>query len=136
RLYDVSCASAGFCMAVGSYKNGANYETLKEEWNGSLWSIVGSPKVSGTSNQGLGTVSCTSTGFCMAVGFYYNSANYEQTLAERWDGNAWRLLSSPSASATAHNGVNELSCTSATFCIAAGVIIAGSNGQPLIHQWN
>ena len=66
-LAGVSCPSARFCRAVGSYVPAAGTaRTLVEGWNGETWSIVASPNTTGAS--GLGRVSCPSTTSCQAIG--------------------------------------------------------------------
>ena len=47
ELDAVSCVGASFCMAAGDNSNGTNDVPLAEEWNGSVWSIVPTPDLSG-----------------------------------------------------------------------------------------
>jgi hypothetical protein len=98
-LEGVSCASSSFCMAAGDYYNGTNYQTLIEKWNGSTWSLVGSPNTSSTQDNYLRGVSCVSSSFCMAAGDYYACTN-DQTLIEKWNGRTWSLVSSPNTRST------------------------------------
>ena len=90
----VSCSSPSFCMTVGGQIIN-NPETLTEEWNGSAWSVVGSPN-DGSNYDGLAGVSCTSASFCMADGSYNIAAGsaYETQIAE-WDGGGWTDVSFP-----------------------------------------
>jgi hypothetical protein len=68
-LNQVSCVSASFCAAVGSWADGR--ATLVESWNGSTWSIVPSPdEYSGGNHEQLLGVSCVSASFCVAAGFF------------------------------------------------------------------
>src|SRR5205823_12553054 len=69
QLGGVSCASAGFCAAVGSSWNGSNQRTLAERWDGSSWSIVTSADPDGTQDDYLTGVSCVRASFCAAVGY-------------------------------------------------------------------
>ena len=82
-LEGVSCVNSSFCMAAGDYYNGTNYQTLIEKWNGSTWSLVSSPNTSSTQGNYLNGVSCRSSSFCMAAGYYY-AGTYDQTLTEKW----------------------------------------------------
>ena len=55
-LYGVSCSGSTACVAVGSYFNGNASEsgaaqTLVESWNGSAWTVAGSPNASTQTNQ-------------------------------------------------------------------------------------
>ena len=133
-LESVSCTSASFCMAAGVY-NGSYYQTLIEEWNGTSWSIVTSPNTSTTENNDLNSVSCTSTSFCMAAGDY-NTGSDDQTLIEEWNGTSWSIVTTPDTSTTQGNLLNGVSCTTSTFCMAAGLYVPGTYDQTLIEEWN
>jgi hypothetical protein len=130
----VSCTSASFCMATGSYANGP----LIEQWNGSTWSVVPSPTTNGTPGGNLGVllgVSCTSPSSCIAVG----SAGglYNQTLTEQWNGTSWSILPSPNTSTTVNNDLAAISCTTASACAAVGAASSSAiAAQTLIEQWN
>src|SRR2546427_1585311 len=66
-LYDVSCVSVTFCVAVGGYRAPGEFRTLIESWDGRAWHIVPSPR---PGDSGLNGVSCVSVTSCTAVGFY------------------------------------------------------------------
>ena len=72
-LESVSCAGANFCVAVGSYYNGTDVQTLVDQWDGSSWSIVSSPNQANANqpNDSLGSASCVTGSFCIAVGEYW-----------------------------------------------------------------
>jgi hypothetical protein len=136
----VSCVSASFCTAVGSFtpSSGSPAQTLVESWDGSTWSIVSSPDNGGeTENNALAGVSCVSASFCTAVGSYDpNGSSNPQTLAESWNGSAWSVVSGP---ATGFSGaLNAVSCVSASFCTAVGSSTpsSGSPAQTLVESWN
>jgi len=76
ELLGVSCVSATDCLAVGDQTNLSSGRslTLVESWNGSTWSTVPSPTANG--DNFLSGVSCTSAGFCAAVGNYGPVASY------------------------------------------------------------
>jgi hypothetical protein len=136
----VSCVSTSFCMASGFYFNGTKTQSLIEQWNGTAWSLVTAADNNGTGTQNnlLQGVSCTSTSFCMADGYYYNGTNY-QTLIEKWNnGTGWSLVTSPDNNGvgTQYNQLNWVSCTSTSFCMAAGYYVKGTTNQTLIEKWN
>jgi hypothetical protein len=129
ELWDVSCTSQAFCVAVGQTGSDATATTLAEIWNGQRWAVSPSP------NQGislLAGVSCVSAAFCMAVG----QPNREgRGLAEVWNGTDWKIVPSPRAG----NGETALvgvSCTSPSYCVAAGSFSVGASRLPLIETWN
>ncbi len=119
-LYGVSCTSTSFCEAVGNYVDSSGVaQTLVEEYNGLSWSIASSPN-SGSGNNYLYGVSCTSTSFCAAVGYYIASAGVAQTLADTYDGSSWTASASTDTSSSQTNYLYGVSCVSASFCASAG----------------
>jgi len=94
-------------------------QTLVESWNGTSWSSTTSPDT-GTGNNVLNAVSCTSSTSCVAVGFYYNGSSVAQTLVESWNGTAWSIITTPNKG-TYPDGLFGVSCTSPTECTAVGV---------------
>ena len=82
-LLAVACASASDCSAVGYYANGSFLtQTLIEQWDGNLWTIVSSPNPSGAQNSQLMGVTCASLAQRWAAGCYSNSTGPPQTLVE------------------------------------------------------
>jgi hypothetical protein len=67
--------------------------TLVLHWDGTTWSLVGSPNVM-LYNQ-LVAVTVESAQSIWAVGYYYSPQRGQQTLIEHWDGTAWSLVPSP-----------------------------------------
>jgi hypothetical protein len=133
QLYQLSCTSSTFCMAVGFQYSGSEPQTLVERWNGAAWSVVSSPDPSGLYDV-LSDVSCFSPTVCEAVGEDEVGSTFEN-LAESWNGAAWSVVSSPDQG----SGDNELmavSCTSATICQAVGSYNLGSISQTLAESWN
>jgi hypothetical protein len=75
KLRGVSCASTTSCTAVGNYVTqlsgglATEEKTLVETWSGgSEWSIKASPNPSGQAVSSLGSVSCSTTVSCIAIG--------------------------------------------------------------------
>lgn len=100
----------------------------------SSWSISASPNPVGNYNDYLNSVSCMSTSFCMAVG-YFNTGKAYRTLAESWNGSAWSIVASPNE--TTSNDLKAVSCSSATSCMAVGYYSEASGlQQGLIESWN
>jgi hypothetical protein len=130
-LVGVSCVSASFCVAVGSYSptGGSSLQALVESWNGSAWSIVPTPA---TSSSNLDAVSCVSASFCTAVGGYVPSGgSVAQTLIETWNGSSWSIVPAP-ASSTNEYELKAVSCVSASFCAAVGQVGLST----LTEEWN
>jgi len=135
-LNGVSCTSPSFCMAVGYDIPSSGDETLIEEWNGSTWSLVASPDPTGL--DFLDSVSCTSPTFCVAVGNDYPNGSAYENLIERWNGTSWSVISVPDTGSNTEDALNGVSCTSETFCMAAGWAYATDNSasQTLFAEWD
>jgi hypothetical protein len=136
----VSCPTGktGFCMAVGGYYTPAKLTEI-QKWNGTAWAIVSSPNATGSTVTGnyLNGVSCVSATFCVAAGYYtQNGGLPDQSLIEQWNGTAWTVVSSANV-ASVSNDLNAVSCSSPTFCIAAGETVNSSFlEQTLTDKWN
>lgn len=132
-LRGVSCPTESFCTAVGLDTADPRSEPLVETWDGGSWSVQTPATPPGSSIFDLGAVSCTAPDACTAVGGYNDANGWPRTLAERWDGSAWTVQDIPSVQA--QNSLNDVSCSSATDCVAVG------EGYPaefasLIEQWD
>jgi hypothetical protein len=112
-LSQVSCASARFCAAVGSYRNGVGENlAFAATWNGSSWRLEYPSNPAGATLVFMYGVSCVSPDFCLATG---DSAFGGGPFAWRWNGTAWHLRTVP-----ATVGIASVSCRSQTFCQTAG----------------
>ena len=144
NLIGVSCTSSRDCVGVGSYVQSVGYDPaankqtevdmpFAERWNGLRWSLLPFPGLPPAAQQGgLGAVSCISGRACMAVGVT------EGLFAARWDGRSWSVESMPLPAGATNEYLADLSCPSATFCIAVGLYTDPVSGldQPLAEQWN
>jgi hypothetical protein len=137
NLRSVSCVSAEWCIAVGEYYFQQNNDALVLLWNGSVWTQVSTSVVATTSGKDIeiNSVSCVSTSFCTAVGWYNlvpnNASSVHQTLSLSWNGTIWSVVESPNIG----GGENELysvSCVAASSCVAVGVAAEGT----LVLAWN
>jgi hypothetical protein len=95
QLNAVTCTTGANCWAVGYYSDSTGLFTLTDRWNGTNWEAMKSPNPSGSSRSQLQSVYCTSSSNCWAVGNYMNSSDSSVTLAERWNGTKWYLVSTP-----------------------------------------
>ncbi len=137
-LSGVSCNSTTSCQAVGYYVNGSGVDqTLAESWNGSGWTLLGSPNVGAGDNE-LTSLSCKSATSCQAVGYDVNGSGDYQTLAESWNGSSWSLATS-SDIGTSNNQLYGVSCKKAS-CQAVGDFFNASQTpqayNTLAEAWN
>ena len=87
HLFGVSCTSPSACVAVGDHGTAV--------WNGTSWRYVAMAVPPGAEAPALNGVSCTSASACAAVGSYFSTAGGPLTLAETWNGTAWRVQAQP-----------------------------------------
>ncbi len=132
-LSGVSCPTSAFCEAVGTNQVNFTGISLAYGWNGSVWKQQSFPGPAGSTSVNPDQVSCTSAGFCEAVGSYRNSANGTVALAAQWNGSSWRLQHVPGMPGSIEVLLTGVSCVSTTFCMAVG----NSFGTgAFAEQWN
>src|SRR5215469_11290649 len=114
-LLGVSCTRPSNCMAVGltGTDNSPRAALVAEHWNGNSWNITPVPNPPGiTAGGGLGSVSCTGTSACMAIGAYSNSSSPFQPLSERWNGTRWSVVPIPHPPGALATLLQSVACTS------------------------
>ena len=136
----ISCASAGNCVAVGSYDpNTGNVALLETEINGT-WASVTPPLPANadttTPDSYLDQVSCSSPGNCAAVGYYKlaSSGDYSQLILVEKNG-TWSAVETTLPSDTVAGTQNELysvNCPSDNNCTATGYYQIAAGAQALI----
>jgi hypothetical protein len=133
----VSCTSASACTAVGDFENSLGATAaLVERWNGTAWTVQSTPTPSGAAASYLNGVSCTSASACTAVGQYVTGAGSTATLAERWNGTAWAIQSTPNPTGGTSSELYGVSCTSASACTAVGNYDTSTGVVTLAERWN
>jgi hypothetical protein len=108
---------------------------LAEAWNGSTWSIQGTPDRPGAADA-LNGVSCASPNACVAAGrarTFAAGRPFDRTLAEGWDGTGWTIQAtrdrtpvSPrfDPSPPPGSSLAAVSCPAAAYCVAVGSFVA------------
>lgn len=140
-LKSVSCSSSTFCLAVGFYYDSVNakWVPLSEQWNGTEWTLKTAVQPAGSTMSWLYSVSCTSSTACTAVGDKEINAGTHQheTMAQRWNGSAWALQTTPNPAATNLEFL-DVSCVSATACTGVGSFwpAAGGGATPMALRWD
>ncbi|HET9592328.1 MAG TPA: fibronectin type III domain-containing protein, partial [Solirubrobacterales bacterium] len=140
-LRDVSCPSAGFCMAVGEYKNtSGEIKTLAEKFNGTSWEVLSPPNRGGsTASNFFNGVSCFSATSCEVVGDYFPAVGTSKANGEYWDGTQWssetQLVAEETGSGPAY--LRDVSCFAAKECVGVGFFeAANSEWKQLVGQWS
>lgn len=132
-LESVDCVSDSFCVAVGSFNDGATEQTLVLNWDGVSWSTTPSPNNSSTQHH-LASVSCVSQSFCMSGGFFSSGTGVEP-LTMKWDGSSWTIVPNSLSMPGQFAMLNSISCLSKTFCLAVGSV-GQVPMQTLIMTWD
>jgi hypothetical protein len=130
ELNSVSCASASFCLATGTFNGG----TFAATWNGKSWKQTSSvPNAKGAIRASLNGVSCLTSKDCFAVG---TSVTKHKTvpLAERWDGKKWSPLTVPAPGGAIASSLQGISCAPDGTCAAVGSEVHGSDGV-IAYAW-
>ena len=129
-LNSVTCNGSADCWAVGS---GGQWPIF-QHWNGSAWSTVDPPANSNIGDSVV-SVACASASACWAVGSQYGTTRL-RTLTAHWNGSSWTKVDSPNTSATRHNLLADVTCTSTTDCWAVGEVRDNTLTFTLIQRWN
>ncbi len=121
----VSCVSASYCVAVGSYvTTDDTLEGLLLTWSGGAWTATEAPLPPNAISQpsvSLPAISCSSTTSCVAVGDYEDTSGDFDGLLLTWSGGAWTATEAPlPANGRADSSVIGVSCPSASSCVAVG----------------
>ena len=138
NFYDISCASAGNCAAVGYYTDVAgNQQGLLETDSDGVWQPAQELDLSnlqpaGDPQAAVSDVSCSAAGSCTAVGSYEDAAGINQAFAVQEVGGVWQpaiallLPGDASSSAVGTNVpqydlfIDGVSCASTGNCTAVG----------------
>ncbi len=80
-LTAVSCVAATWCTATGFvYPNGAD-QSLIESWDGTTWSVLGSPNFQTAFEGDLLGIACNSPTTCVVTGYTIQPQNYFASIA-------------------------------------------------------
>ncbi len=139
QLVDVSCPSAGDCVAVGLYTDSSG-NTQEMEATETSGTFAQATEVSAPSNAGSDPdanffgVSCTSVGNCVAVGSYVNSSGFTQAMEATETDGTFAQATEVTAPSNAGSGgytyavLDAASCTSSTNCVVVGYYNADRSG--------
>lgn len=124
QLNGVSCLSRKFCAAVGAQGDRAHLARgdapLTMIWNGAHWRKTATPLPKGWHEGQLGSVSCTSRSYCVAIG---TKGAHSSPLVETWNGRAWRATKLPRPAGKFYVVEGAISCPAARRCVAVGTFV-------------
>ena len=100
------------------------------------WSIEPTPEPVSTVDAGFSDVSCVSSSFCMAVGFFSTSSR-EGPMYSLWNGSVWSRGQAVGSAGVRSIELRKVSCVSSTRCMAVGYLVDESGAElPVAEQWN
>jgi hypothetical protein len=135
----VACPTATTCVAVGDYLNSAgNLSGLLLTGFGPTWQTTEVP-LPRDADAALGSflvaVTCPAAATCLATGGYNKPTGYTENMLLTGHGSSWAAVRAP-LPANATQSVSELTelanvtCSSATACLATGFYTDNSPGNP------
>ncbi|HET9199267.1 MAG TPA: hypothetical protein VFN92_13555 [Solirubrobacterales bacterium] len=140
KLTDVSCPSAGNCVAVGTFESFSSTDpkVSAERWDGTSWTAIEPPLPAGTLLSELRGVSCVAVNNCIAVGFATSGVSAARPLIMKWNGSTWTEVSAGSQlPAGSQHVLNDISCPAANSCEAVGYSIPSSGAlKTLAMHWD
>ena len=122
QMTEVSCHSAGSCVAVGTYLD-SNYinQSYVETLAGSTWSETTLSIPTSWGGSTPGGVSCPASMDCIVVGAASLNSGAVRSFSSSWNGATWTTGLLPSPAGGVEPGLTAISCTSSTACVAVGV---------------
>lgn len=135
-LTSVSCASAGNCVAGGSYdiSSATGPQAFLATETGGTWGqaqqVAGMAALDPGGWSTLRSVSCAGSGECAAIGVYKGTTNGDYGWAATESGGSWAPAQQLPAPAASNRSIypNEVSCATGGYCVVAGEYFPGSVG--------
>jgi hypothetical protein len=126
----VSCAGANFCVAVGEWYTGSDWQAQLATWNGTSWTNTTAPEADASVDNFLGGVACISATSCSASG---NAGDPNLSpVALSWNGTSWSIVPAPGPSGSTGTEAVSISCITNWECVAVGTSTLGGNTQPYV----
>jgi hypothetical protein len=137
-LLAVGASSASDAWAVGFTKTvgAAGRFPLAAHWNGSAWTIVPTPTLTGGSKSTLNGVVDFGPTNAWAVGRGRNGA----ALAEHWNGSTWSVVPVPTPAGSSSSQLSGISAVSPNniWAVGGATTVVGTTvvGRTLVEHWN
>jgi hypothetical protein len=138
RLNGVAAAGNSRAWAVGYY-SGPPLRPLIERWDGRAWKVVTSPNPGDRVGGTLNAVTTVGESAAWAVGSM-GTRTVDQVLIERWDGRAWKVVTSPRPAGSRGSILTGIAGRSPASAWAVGYYWTKPKTEPavrtLIERWN
>jgi len=133
----VAASGTSSAWAVGYY--GRPIRPLIERWNGRAWTYVASPNPGGRDGGALDAVATAGRSGAWAAG-NVGTRTVDEALIERWNGRAWRQVTSPRPAGSRGSTLTAIATGPAASAWAVGYYYADTDVEPavltLIERWN
>jgi hypothetical protein len=133
----VSCTSAAYCVADGSYDRTAPSPTapVAVTWNGRAWTARTLPSLAGGSPFAVG-VSCAAARHCVVAFAANPMPKSGQVFIDVLSGTKWTVHALTPPAGTEWAAFDSASCVSVTYCVIAGQVDDRLGETPLLATWN
>ncbi|MDX6479553.1 MAG: trimeric autotransporter adhesin [Gaiellaceae bacterium] len=140
-VYSVSCATAGNCAAVGTYRDssGHNQAFVVNETNGTWGTAIQLPGTATLESGGRVVrdfVSCATPGNCAAVGSFVDDADFSEVFVADETNGTWGTAIQVPGMASANSGgqadAYSVSCATAGNCVIGGQYTDGAGSQAFL----
>ena len=135
-LVAVLTAAAGLAgaLAVGPVASASPLAGKAAAPRTLAWRVQAPPVPSGTTNQGFGGVSCSSSSACLAIAINDFPRGFGE-FAETWNGSRWAVQRVPGGQAGAD--LDGVTCRTARWCLGVGSKASGDvTSVPVADRWN
>lgn len=139
-LYGLTAVGPDDVWAAGLQLKGSyvSERPLVEHWDGTSWSIVATPKLSGVRYSVATSMAGGPSGQVIFGGWTQASDLTVRTLVERWDGTGWRRVHTPNSTSLAWSEVTALHVVGPSDVWAVG--FSNSSDQrthrTLVEHWD
>jgi hypothetical protein len=139
NISSISCVSATFCVAGGTYRTAGNeFHAFASLFDGVSWVDqpvdLGLPSTNDNQTQ---TLSCAAVNFCVAAG-RYSTAGGNEAFVSTYNGTSWSAQTVGTTLNSGHSAyINSVSCVSNSFCLAGGAYRdAGTNDRAFVSTFD
>jgi len=127
---NLSCASATFCLEVGTIGTETGTESADWSWDGTSWHVgTLNPQIAGDTH--LRGVSCWAADQCLVVG----DDDYADPVRWRLDGSTWHRANLPDGQGR-ESDPEAVSCWAAEQCMVIGTRTTSSTAMVVVWQWS
>jgi hypothetical protein len=126
-LGSVSCPTAGFCVAIGTYDVPSGVQTVIETLSGGSWTAATASAPAADNEVDLQALSCPAAGSCVAVGYYDDTSGSIHAMIDTLSADTWTATAVPVSGlnpvAASQVVLHQVSCPVTGSCAATGAYV-------------